>query len=342
MNPDMRRSRADVDELTAAAAAGAPPKRPRTQGDRSGTSGSSGDRIDLPTPPSPSRTCTLQSAAVLVAHETTPAPGPPSADVLEAAEGLIALSTQQPPAQPPITTYDAVPESRLTPLPSELLRLEESCTAPMPLLTPPLTTTAGTRGSGTEPRELQEPPMLRRASQFDAASTTRTTRRPTAPVTSGATQSHESLPITVQASSLPIRTPPAPRKKTYYKRAGHGEERKYDCEVEGCASSFHNRGHLNQHARAVHNGERKHTCQEVIMDERDGVRKPVRCGAKFASLYALNQHVQTVHHNLQRFSCMYCSAFMCGQRSHLNRHLRQKHPDRPVPKVQRRGRGGAR
>ncbi len=79
----------------------------------------------------------------------------------------------------------------------------------------------------------------------------------------------------------------APRTKTNYRPAGEGEDRPFKCTVAGCKSSFISNGHLQQHIRTVHNGERDFICKEVIRVKDDRVTKRKPCGRGFASDFAL-------------------------------------------------------
>ncbi len=81
----------------------------------------------------------------------------------------------------------------------------------------------------------------------------------------------------------------APRTKTNYRPAGEGEDRPFKCIEAGCKSSFNSNGHLQQHIRTVHKGERPYICKEVlkVKDRRVTKRDPCRRG--FASPFALKQ-----------------------------------------------------
>ncbi len=82
----------------------------------------------------------------------------------------------------------------------------------------------------------------------------------------------------------------APRTKTHYRRAGEGEDRPFKCTVTGCKSSFISNGHLQQHIRTVHEGERDYICKKVVLKSKEGgVMKWGLCDSGFASAFGLKQ-----------------------------------------------------
>ncbi len=78
-----------------------------------------------------------------------------------------------------------------------------------------------------------------------------------------------------------------PRSKTNYRPAGEGEDRPFKCTEDGCKSSFISNGHLQQHIRTVHKGERAYICKKVIKPKEGRVAKPQPCGRGFSSAFAL-------------------------------------------------------
>ncbi len=87
----------------------------------------------------------------------------------------------------------------------------------------------------------------------------------------------------------------APRTKTNYRPAGEGEDRPFKCTEAECKSSFNSHGHLQQHIRTVHKGERPYICKEVLKVKDGRVTKQEPCRRGFASAYALKQ-VRFAHH----------------------------------------------
>lgn len=84
--------------------------------------------------------------------------------------------------------------------------------------------------------------------------------------------------------------------------------RPWHCEL--CPSRFNIKGHLSQHVRYVHQKYRPHLCDI--------------CESAFGTRFARTQHVWTVHERKKPFACSVegCSSRF-GQRSHLNRHMKQ-------------------